>query len=223
MEENQNLFDPEKYNEDKKNIISSSENVSTERRDLCQDITLDYVPENLDEIEIQIDRLKQRWSEFTYLIGQRLKIINDSKLFEEKGYQDFHTYVNIALKMSENNAYYYISIFEFFTEEQTKNAGSKLKLIIPILNKVKKDKEMPPEIKKERLKNLRDELYTKIFNKTYREAEKIINEIKGKYFIELEKIESFERVIIKDDKIIIFENDKDIQDQLLKLINEFYK
>jgi hypothetical protein len=192
------------------------------QRDLCHDITTDNLPENLEDIEMQIDRLKQRWSEFTYLIGQRLKLINDSRLFEQKGYQDFQTYVNIALKMSENNAYYYISIYEFFTEEQTRKAGSKLKLIIPILNKVKRDREIPDEIKTERLKDLRDEIYAKIFNKTYREAEKIISKFRSKYFDRVDKIEEFERYRVKSDRIVIFEDDKDKQAKLVKMLKRFY-
>ena len=44
------------------------------------------------------------------------------------------------------------------------------------------------------------------------------------YFIlnEIEKINKFERIIVKSDKIIIYENDKDIQEELIKLIEEFY-
>jgi hypothetical protein len=193
------------------------------QRDLCNDITIDDLPADLDMLEMQIDRLKQRWSEFTYLIGQRLKFINDNRLFEQKGYTDFQTYVSLALKMSENNAYYYISIFEFFTEEQTVKAGSKLKLIIPILNKVKKDKELPDEIKTEKIKDLRDDLFLKICNKTYREAEKIIQDIRLKYFPEIEKIVEFQRFKVSGDKIIIFEDDKDLQEKLIKIINKFYK
>jgi hypothetical protein len=124
--------------------------------------------------------------------------------------------------MSENNAYYYISIYEYFTEDQTREAGSKLKLLIPILNKVKKDKEIPAEFKEERLKDLRDELFSKIYNKTYREAEKIMQEVRLKYFSQIDKIEHFERIAIKDNRIIIFEKDKDIQEQLVKIIKDFY-
>lgn len=193
-----------------------------ENSDLCSDITSDNLPSTLEELEIQIDRLKQRWSEFTYLIGQRLKYINDNRLFEEKGYKDFKTYSNIALKMSENNAYYYISIYEFFTEEQTVKAGSKLKLIIPVLNKIKKDKDIPEDTREEKLNSLRDKIYAMIYNKTYREAEKIVDDLRNKYFNKIEKIEEFERIIIKNNKVIIYEADKDIQDSLVKLINEFY-
>jgi hypothetical protein len=192
------------------------------KRDLCNDITTDNLPASLEEIEMQIDRLKQRWSEFTYLIGQRLKLVNDQRLYEQKGYADFQTYVNIALKMSENNAYYYIAIFEYFTEEQTMKAGSKLKLIIPILNKVKRDKEIPDEIKVERLKDLRDEIVAKIFNKTYREAEKIVNEFRSKYFDRIEKIEKFEQYRVKSDRIVIFEDDEENQAKLVKIIKRFY-
>ena len=141
MDDQFDFFDTNAYSND---LVENKEVsvIKKEKTDLCEDITSESIPTNLSEIEIQIDRLKQRWSEFTYLIGQRLKFINDNKLYEEKNYPDFKTYVNIALKMSENNAYYYIAIYEFFTEEQTRKAGSKLKLLVPILNKVKRDKEI---------------------------------------------------------------------------------
>jgi len=54
------------------------------KKDFCEDITVDALPRSLEEIELQIDRLKQRWSEFTYLIGQRLKFINDTRLLRRK-------------------------------------------------------------------------------------------------------------------------------------------
>jgi hypothetical protein len=224
MEESLEFLDINLYDEETGDLIIPKKEIEKSlKRDLCDDISVENVPSKLEELEIQIDRLKQRWSEFTYLIGQRLKFINDNRLFEEKGYKDFGTYAAIALKMSENNAYYYISIYEYFTEDQTIRAGSKLKLIIPILNKIKKDKEIPEEIRSERLKSLRDELFMKIYNKTYREAEKIINDLKAKYFSEIEKIGKFERVVIKDDKIIIYENDKDIQKALYNLVTKFYE
>ena len=125
--------------------------------------------------------------------------------------------------MSENNAYYYIAIYEYFTEDQTRQAGSKLKLIIPILNKIKRDKEIPDELRGARIKDMRDELFAKIYNKTYREAEKFIQDVRSKYFSEIVKIDKFQRVAVKDGKIIIYEDDKDIQDQLLKIINDFYE
>ena len=220
LKEEYDIFNFNPYNEDALKE-QDDEIVTIDRlasKDLCGDISLDNLPENLDDI----DRLKQRWSEFTYLIGQRLKFINDARLFEQKGYSDFQTYVNIALKMSENNAYYYIAIYEYFTEEQTKKAGSKLKLIIPILNKVKRDKEIPDEIKTERLKDLRDEIVAKIYNKTYREAEKIISDFRSKYFDQIEKIEKFEQYQVRNDRIVIYETDKDSQAKLVKMIKRFY-
>jgi len=191
-------------------------------RDLCEDISTQTIPQSLEEIELQIDRLKRRWGEFTYLIGQRLKHINDSSLYEDKGYSDFSTYVRIALKMSETNAYYYIAVFDYFTEEQTRMAGSKLKLIIPVLNKLKKDSSIPEEIKDARIKDLRNELFSKIYNKTYREAEKIIKDIKVRHFTTLDKVEEFRRVVIKTDKIIIYEDNKEIREELFHLIEQFY-
>ncbi|HOV15547.1 MAG TPA: hypothetical protein PK771_14765 [Spirochaetota bacterium] len=217
MSDEFNFFDTSDYSKNSLSVLKP------ERNDLCEDITTNNLPSTLEEIEIQIDRLKQKWSEFTYLIGQRLKYINDNRLFEDKGYSDFKTYSNIALKMSENNAYYYISIYEYFTEEQTVKAGSKLKLIIPVLNKIKKDKEIPEDMKNEKLNSLRDKLFTMIYNKTYREAEKIVDDMRSKYFSQIEKIEQFERIVVKNDKIIIYENDKDIQESLIKLIEEFYR
>ena len=226
LKEEYDIFNFNPYNEDQVALKEQDDEIVTIDRlaskDLCGDISLDNLPENLDDIEMQIDRLKQRWSEFTYLIGQRLKFINDARLFEQKGYSDFQTYVNIALKMSENNAYYYIAIYEYFTEEQTKKAGSKLKLIIPILNKVKRDKEIPDEIKTERLKDLRDEIVAKIYNKTYREAEKIISDFRSKYFDQIEKIEKFEQYQVRNDRIVIYETDKDSQAKLVKMIKRFY-
>ena len=191
--------------------------------DACSDITSANMPQSLDEIEQEIDRLKLRWSEVTYLIGQRLKYIADNRLYEQKGYHDFKTYVTLAIKMSENNAYYYISVFEYFTEEQTKRAGSKLKLIIPVLNKLKRDKTVSDELKAIKIKGMRDELYYKIYNKTYREAEKIITDMRQKYFTDIGKIVQFQRVRIVKDKIIINEKDPDIQQKLLELIEEFYE
>lgn len=238
MDHHFNLFDTSDYSENneeavvdsKEELISDAglvivhdDKTGIQRRDLCEDITPDHLPESLDELELQIDRLKQRWGEFTYLIGQRLKYISDQKLFESKGYPDFKTYVQIALKMSENNAYYYIAIFEYFTEDQTRQAGSKLKLIIPILNRIRKDPQIPGPIKEQKLIDLRDELFLKVLNKTYREAEKIIQEMRSKFFTEIEKIEEFKRITLKDDKIIIHEPDKEIQKELYRLISDFYE
>lgn len=197
-------------------------NSSTYRKDYCDDITSKNVPVKLEEIEIQIDRLKYKWNEFTYLIGQRLKVIKDNKLYEEKKYPDFKTYVNIALKMSVNNAYYYIAIFEYFTEEQTVTAGSKLKLIIPMLNKLKNDKSIPEEFKENRIKILRDEMYFKIYQNSYREAEEKIKQIKNNYFTSLDNITNYQKVIEKKDKIIINEEDPEIRKELISLINAFY-
>ncbi len=191
-------------------------------RDLCDDINSENIPATIEELELQIDRLKQRWGEFTYLIGQRLKIISEKGLYESKGYSDFKTYVNVALKMSESNAYYYITVYDFFTEEQTRRAGSKLKLLIPILNKVKKEKDVPEELKEARFKDMRDELFAKICNKTYRESEKIISDMKNKYFNTIDEMIDFQKIVIKRDRIIIHEEDKEIREELVKIINEYY-
>lgn len=207
-------------------IQRRNSNLKSKDKDLCDDIEINKIPTTLEEIEMQIDRLKQRWGEVTYLIGERLKYINDNRLFEQKGYTDFKTYVNCALKMSENNAYYYIAICEYFTPQETRVAGSKLKLIIPILNKIKRDKELPEDIKISQIKDLKDELITKIYTKTYREAEKIIDEIREKYFATIEDLNknlTEEKIIILKDRIIIKEDDRDIQTKLVKLIEEFYK
>jgi hypothetical protein len=134
-------------------------------KDYCEDIDTRNIPDNLDEIERQIERLKQRWGEFTYLIGQRLKYISNNKLYEKNNYPNFKTYVNIALKMAENNAYYYIAVYNYFTEEQTRVAGSKLKLIIPFLNKIKSDSSIPPPLKEIKIKAMRDELFLKYIKK----------------------------------------------------------
>ena len=211
------------YNTSRSIINEPSYDETSElKSDFCSDITSAHIPESLDEIEQEIDRLKLRWSEVTYLIGQRLKYIADNRLYEQKGYHDFKTYVTLAIKMSENNAYYYISVFEYFTEEQTKRAGSKLKLIIPVLNKLKRDKTVSDELKAIKIKGMRDELYYKIYNKTYREAEKIITDMRQKYFTDIGKIVQFQRVRISKDKIIINEKDPEIQQKLVELIEEFY-
>ena len=211
------------YNTSRSIINEPSYDETSElKSDFCSDITSAHIPESLDEIEQEIDRLKLRWSEVTYLIGQRLKYIADNLLYEQKGYHDFKTYVTLAIKMSENNAYYYISVFEYFTEEQTKRAGSKLKLIIPVLNKLKRDKTVSDELKAIKIKGMRDELYYKIYNKTYREAEKIITDMRQKYFTDIGKIVQFQRVRISKDKIIINEKDPEIQQKLVELIEEFY-
>jgi hypothetical protein len=233
-----------KSNQDPFNAASKEKRLSgfKVQNDLCDDINAGNVPETLEEIELQLDRLKRKWGEVTYLIGQRLQIINDRKLFREKGYQDFATYVRLALQMSDNNAYYYIAVYEYFTEEQTKSAGSKLKLIIPVLNKIKKDKDIPEEIRNEKIKDLTSELYTKINNKSYREAEKLIKCIRERYFTNIDKtgnkfdneiesktgkknishIDEFDKIVVKNDRIIILEKDKDIQNELVQLITQFY-
>lgn len=196
--------------------------------DSCIDITSQNLPSTLEEIEFQIDRLKRRWNEFTYLIGQRLKIINDNKLYKESGYNDFGTYIKIALKMSENNAYYYIAIYEYFTEEQTKMAGSKLKLIIPILNKVKRDDSISEEQKNLKMIEYKEDLYSKIYNKSYRDAEKIVNQIKNEYFNSFEgndkqKIKMDKKYLVKDDKIIIYERNKEIRKVIIDFIEDLYR
>ena len=196
--------------------------VNETKSDSCSDITSSHVPETLEEIEQQIDRLKLRWSEVTYLIGQRLKYISDNRLYEEKGYHDFKTYVTLAIKMSENNAYYYISVFEYFTEEQTKTAGSKLKLIIPVLNKLKRDKDIPENMREMKMKTMRDELYYKICNKTYREAERIIFDIRQKSFMDMTHLLNFQRIKVLKDKIIINEPNEELQKQIVALLEEFY-
>ncbi len=196
--------------------------VNETKSDYCADITSSHVPDSLEEIERQIDRLKLRWSEVTYLIGQRLKYISDNRLYEEKGYHDFKTYVTLAIKMSENNAYYYISVFEYFTEEQTKIAGSKLKLIIPVLNKLKRDKNIPDSMREIKMKTMRDELYYKICNKTYREAERIIYDIRQKYFTDMDHMLNFQRIKVLKDKIIINEPNEELQKQIVALLEDFY-
>lgn len=215
-----NLFEPDVNTVEKTGDIIVNNVI---RNDLCEDITIDYLPETLEEIELQIDRLKLKWSEFTYLIGQRLKYINDNRMYEGKGYKDFRTYVNLALKMSVTNSYYFMDIYTFFTEEQTKQAGSKLKLLIPILKEIKRDKEVPLELKDNRIKDLRDELFLKVYNKTYREAEKIVKEVRGKYFTNISEIEEYRKIIVKKGKIIINEDDGNVKEELLKLINDFYR
>ncbi len=191
--------------------------------DLCEDITINNIPETLNEIELQIDRLKLRWGEFTYLIGQRIKIIRDNKLYRERGYLSFKIYVNVVLKMSESNAYYYISVYEFFTEEQTKEAGAKLKLLIPFLNKIKRDRELSDDIKFLKIRDTRDMLFAQIYNTTYREAEKIVkNELNNSVYQRKPREEVFGRFTIKDNTITIFEKDRDIQKELIKVIEDFY-
>ena len=191
--------------------------------DLCEDITINNIPETLYGIELQIDRLKHRWGEFTYLIGQRIKIIKDNKLYIERGYISFKVYVNVVLKMSESNAYYYISVYEFFTERQTKEAGAKLKLLIPLLNKIKRDRELAYDIKILKIKDTRDFLFSQIYNTTYREAEKIVKyEFDNSVYKKKPKQEIFGRFVVKDNMITIFEKDKDIQKELIKLIEDFY-
>ncbi len=218
---NRSIFDNAMTITDEKFDLSLNERHNT-YRDLCDDITVETIPLTLEEIELQIDRLKLRWGEFTYLIGQRLKIISDKSLFESKGYSDFKTYVNVALKMSESNAYYYITVFEYFTEEQTRRAGSKLKLLIPILNKIKKEKDIPEDMRDARFKDMRDELFSRICNKTYRESEKIISDMKSKYFVQPDTFTNYQKIIVRKNRIIINEDDRDIQEEIVKIINEYY-
>ncbi|MBN2544646.1 MAG: hypothetical protein JXB50_02535 [Spirochaetes bacterium] len=231
MDNNLNFIYNSLLDEDELTTVSSEKNNSitlANDPDFCNDISSQNLPLTLVEIELQLDRLKRKWNEYTYLIGQRLKFINDNRLFEEKGYSNFGTYAQVALKMSENNAYYYISIFEFFTEEQTQLAGSKLKLLLPILNKLKRDKEIPDDLRNERIKDLRNELYLKICNKSYREAEDIIKDLRKKYFTKINEFENInnsindKKIIIKKDRVIIMEKDKDLQLELVKLIENFY-
>lgn len=192
-------------------------------RDLCEDITPQELPDDLDQLEKQIERLKQRWGEFTYLIGQRLKHILELKLYEQNNYPNFKTYVTVALKMAENNAYYYIAVYNYFTEEQTRLAGSKLKLIIPFLNKIRSDKTLPEPVRDVKLKALRDELYFKIYKKSYREAEKIIKQVKSTYFSTITDLAVNDKKIeIKKDRIIIHEEDETVREKLIALINDFY-
>jgi len=224
MEYQGNLFDSSIIIDEDQLPQKTNQFKNKPENDYCTDITINNIPHSIDEIELQIDRLKHRWNECTYLIGQRLKYINDYKLFEDKGYTDFSTYVKVALKMSENNAYYYIAIFDYFTEEQTKLAGSKLKLIIPLLNKVKKDSTIPEDLRNDKINTLKNELYTSIRNKTYREAEKLIKELKNKYFFNLETVhEDLRRIIVKNDRIIINESDKDIQRQIIDFVESLYQ
>lgn len=196
---------------------------SNNSRDLCEDIDHSIIPESLDEIERQIERLKQRWGEFTYLIGQRLKYISQNKLYEKNNYTNFKTYVIYALKMSENNAYYYMAVYEYFTEEQTKIAGSKLKLIIPFLNKIKRDTNLPDTLKEIKIKAMRDELYFKIYNKSYRDAEKTIANVKNKFFNKIEDLEiNKKKVFVKKDRIVIVESDEDTREKILSALKEIY-
>lgn len=212
------LFDTSNYE-----IVSENGAVSNDlHKDYCTDITSSNLPESLQEIEMQIDRLRQRWGEFTYLIGQRLKYINDNGLYETNNYPNFKTYINIALKMSENNAYYYIAVYEYFTEEQTRLAGSKLKLIIPILNKLKRDKSIPADFRETRLKSVRDDLFYKVCNKTYRDAEKTVSDIRRKYYPEMPKILTFDKIAERGSKIVIDEDDPEIRKELIGLIKGFY-
>jgi len=218
IKQNSFLKEEDGLKEDNEFEIIDNSNV-----DLCEDITIDNIPKTLDEIEFQIDRLKLRWGEFTYLIGQRIKIIRDNKLYRERGYISFKVYVNIVLKMSESNAYYYISVYEFFTEKQTREAGAKLKLLIPLLNKIKRDRELASDIKILKIRDTRDFLFSQIYNTTYREAEKIVKyEFDNSVYKKKPKQEVFGRFIVKDNAITIFENDKDIQKELIKLIENFY-
>ena len=74
MSDDFDFFDTNDYSKEETKITTY------QKQDLCADITSSNLPKTLEELEIQIDRLKQRWSEFTYLIGQRLKYINDNRL-----------------------------------------------------------------------------------------------------------------------------------------------
>jgi len=202
---------------------SALTNSVAQYKDLCEDIQPSFIPSNLDDIERQIERLKQRWGEFTYLIGQRLKYIVDNKLYEQNNYPNFKTYVNIALKMAENNAYYYISVFHFFTEEQTRMAGSKLKLIIPFLNKIKSDKSLPESLREIKIKAMRDELFYKIYKKSYRDAEKVIKEVKSKVFNKIADLEfNKKKLFVKSDRIVLLEDNEDVKNDIIALIKNYY-
>ncbi|HPO48923.1 MAG TPA: hypothetical protein PLO89_01230, partial [Spirochaetota bacterium] len=82
--------------------------------------------------------------------------------------------------------------------------------------------EISDDSKRDKINLLRDKIFTMIYNKSYREAEKIVDNLRNKYFTEVDKIVEFERIIVKNDKIIINESDKDIQESLIKVINDFY-
>ena len=200
--------------------------------DLCQDITLNNCPQSLAEIELQIDRLKQRWGECTYLIGQRLEKIRTEKLFKEKGYNDFKSYIQSALKMSESNAYYYMAVFEYFSEYHAREIGSKLKLVIPVLNQIKNDNNLPQNIKKMQLDLIKNKIISKIQNKSYREAEKFIKNFKEKIFTKAKKYsekkllennqENLPRIQYHENSFTILDDDYMRRDELINMIKSFY-
>ncbi|MDH4128847.1 MAG: hypothetical protein OEV44_08850 [Spirochaetota bacterium] len=88
----------------------------------------DDIPESLEEIESQLQKLSSRVQECGWLIGKRLIEIRDKHLITTN-YENIHSYAFEKFSISKNTCYNLIFVAQNFSRVQVLVLGSKLYLL----------------------------------------------------------------------------------------------
>ncbi len=139
------------------------------------------MPNTVDELENEIDRLKEEMQKSMWLIGQRLSKIKNEKLYETK-YKDFTEYCTYRFEFNRRTAYRFLFIYDNFTFETARTHGSKLRLLEGIKDD-EKCKELLEWMDKE--------------SPSFREVEQKVKELKTSSDKETNEIEPKSKPIIK--------------------------
>ncbi len=88
----------------------------------------EYLPDSLDELERQIDKLKERIWESAWFIGKRLIAINERYLIKT-GYDTISEYAEARFGLKQRTTYNYMFMAKEFDRLQALAMGSKLFLL----------------------------------------------------------------------------------------------
>jgi hypothetical protein len=118
------------------NVLSSIQNKNANLE--LTKITEQNVPDTLSELEKQIEILSKGVGSYGWLIGQRLTIIREKKLYRNLDYKNFTDYLNGRnFGMSVSSAYNLMRIYSVFSFDQIMRYGSKLYPLLPLTDPIR--------------------------------------------------------------------------------------
>ncbi len=152
---------------------------NTFRKELAEPETSEEIPDDLEEIENQIHKLKDRLWEMAWLIGKRLILVKD-KYLDATEFLNIGDYSKEKFGIEKRTTYRFIFIADNYDKMTARTLGSKLRLLEPL----------DDEKRKEYLK------WMKLKEPTYREIEERIKSEMKKEINQPEKF-SLSKSILK--------------------------
>ncbi len=104
---------------------------NTYRKELTEPEFSEDIPENIEEIELQINSLKNRMWEVSWLIGKRLLVVKDKHL-EGTEFLSISDYAKSKFGFERRTTYRFMFIAKHFDQVTARTLGSKLRLLEPL-------------------------------------------------------------------------------------------